>query len=151
DRRRERLADPEGDRLVALGRAREAADGSLQLWADTLKCRAGLSADPAARALQGADERLQLSGDSAGAPLHGVGRAERPVAGSYRFLGLVRERLVDEPQKRVVLPHAQAERDSKRRKRHDQPRTQLLQVTDHRELLVMAQVPSGYRHRSPGP
>ena len=64
--------------------------------------------------------------------LHLVGRAERPVARPHLLLRLVRERRVDDAKQRVVLPHAEAERDGDRRERDDEPRAQLMQVLDDR-------------------
>src|SRR5262249_12289994 len=105
-----------------------------------------LGARAAAGALQGADDDLQLGGEHSCALLHRVGGAERPLAGAHLLLGLMRERGVDEPQERVVLPHTEAERDSQRHQRHDQPRAQLLEMADYRELLVAAYVSNGYSH-----
>ena len=70
--------------------------------------------------------------------LDGVGGAERAVAGPDLFLGLVRQRPVDDVKQRVVLPHAEAERDRDRRQRDDQPRAQLLEVADDAEPLLVA-------------
>jgi hypothetical protein len=52
------------------------------------------------------------------------------VAGADLLLGLVRERPVDQVKQSVVLPEADAERDSDHRQRGDQPGPQLVQMTD---------------------
>jgi hypothetical protein len=126
DRRRKRLPDAERDRLVSFRGLREAGDRLLQLWADAPERRTGLGSCAAARALEGVDHQLQLGSYGPAALLHPVSATERPVTRPNLFLGLVRKRLVDESQQRVVLPHAKAERDGERRQRDDQPRAQLL-------------------------
>jgi len=55
-----------------------------------------------------------------------------------RFLGLVRERRVDEFQQRVVLPHAEAECHSHDCDTDDQPRAQLLEMIDRAEPVFVS-------------
>jgi hypothetical protein len=98
---------------------REAGDRTLQLSADAAEHRTRLTTCATARALQGADHELQLRSYGPAALLHPVNTTERPVTRPNLFVGLVRKRLIDESQQRVVLPHAEAERDGERRQGDD--------------------------------
>ncbi len=73
---------------------------------------------------------MQLDRDVAGTFSDRVRGSERPVAGPYLRLRLMRERPVDELEEPVVLPEAEAERDPDHHERRDQSRAQLVQMTD---------------------
>ena len=111
----ERLADPERHRLVSFGRARQAARSPCPAAGSRPPATRGSPPKRRCRAARARRPHLQLGRDHARALLHGVGRAERAVARPHLLLGLVRERLVDDAEQRVVLPHAEAERDRERR------------------------------------
>jgi hypothetical protein len=88
----------------------------------------------------GADDAgdcVELRGDVTGAPLDGVGRAERSVPGAYLLLGLMGQRRVDQVQQLLVLPEADPERDRNRDQRNDQPGAELVEVSDDAQLIAV--------------
>lgn len=54
------------------------------------------------------------------------------------FLRLVGQGFVDDVQQSMVLPHAEAERDGKRRQGDDQASAQLMKMVDHAEPVFMS-------------
>jgi hypothetical protein len=60
------------------------------------------------------------------------------VARAYLLLGLVSERSVDHVEQPVVLPEAEAEGNADHHQRSDQARTELVEVADRAQSLLVA-------------
>ena len=84
------------------------------------------------------DQRPHLHGQVAGRALRLVRLAQRPVSVSDLLGGLVGKGRVDDVQQPSVLPEAEAECHADDGQRHEQPRPQLVEVTDERQLLIVA-------------
>jgi hypothetical protein len=56
---------------------------------------------------------------------------------SHLLLGLMRQRRIDQVQKPVVLPEADAESGNHDEQRQQQPPAQLIQMTDGGQLVVV--------------
>ncbi len=67
----------------------------------------------------------------------GQRRHERLRHAQRDRMPVVRQRVVQEVEDAVVLPEAERVRDEERRDRDDDPRTELIEVLDERQVLVM--------------
>src|ERR1019366_7480285 len=74
---------------------------------------------------------------------------DRALALFDLFLGLGRERFVDDLQQRVVLPQADAERDGEHGAADHQARSQLVEVVNEAQLLLVRDRADGGGHGPP--